>query len=51
MGIITRFAPGTKENGTIFCHPTAGRSWLSAYWAKQAYDTGSMSFIHNGRKP
>ena len=21
MGIISRFAPGTKENGTVFCHP------------------------------
>jgi len=22
LGIISRFAPGTKENGTVFCHPT-----------------------------
>lgn len=54
IGIITRFAPGTKENGTIFCHPTAwaimaecilGRgaeAW--EYWRK-------VSFIHRGKKP
>lgn len=23
LGIVSRFAPGTKENGTIFCHPVA----------------------------
>jgi cellobiose phosphorylase len=54
IGIITRFAPGTKENGTIFCHPTAwaimaecilGRgaeAW--DYWKK-------VSFIHRGEDP
>ncbi|OFX14830.1 MAG: hypothetical protein A2Z18_01965 [Armatimonadetes bacterium RBG_16_58_9] len=54
IGIITRFAPGTKENGTIFCHPTCwaimaecilgrGReAW--EYWKK-------VSFVHRGQEP
>ncbi|MCE5197908.1 MAG: glycosyl transferase family 36 [Armatimonadota bacterium] len=54
LGIITRFAPGTKENGTIFCHPTAwvimaecilGRgdqAW--EYWKQ-------VSFVHRGAEP
>ena len=54
IGIITRFAPGTKENGTIFCHPVAwaimaecilGRGAEACeYWKK-------VSFIHRGKKP
>ncbi len=54
MGIITRFAPGTKENGTIFCHPVCwaimaecmlGRPERAfEYWRK-------ISFVHRGEQP
>jgi len=54
IGIITRFAPGTKENGTIFCHPTCwvimaecilGRGGEAyEYWKK-------VSFVHRGKDP
>jgi cellobiose phosphorylase len=54
LGIITRFAPGTKENGTVFCHPTCwaimaecilGRSdHAYDYWRK-------VSFVHRGKEP
>lgn len=30
VGIITRFAPGVKENGAIFVHPVA---WATMAWA------------------
>ncbi len=54
LGIISRFAPGTKENGTIFCHPTCwailaecvlGRGDKAFEYWKQ------VSFVHNGKKP
>lgn len=54
IGIISRFAPGTKENGTIFCHPTCwvimaecvlGRGAEAyEYWKK-------VSFVHRGMEP
>lgn len=54
LGIISRFAPGTKENGTIFCHPVTwaimaecvlGRGEQAfEYWKK-------VSFIHRGQEP
>lgn len=54
IGIITRFAPGTKENGTIFNHPVAwaviaecvlGRGDLAyEYWRR-------TSFLTRGRNP
>jgi cellobiose phosphorylase len=54
IGIITRFAPGTKENGTVFCHPVAwaviaecilGRADRAYhYWQE-------TSFITRGREP
>ncbi|NLC57674.1 MAG: glycosyl transferase family 36 [Armatimonadetes bacterium] len=54
IGIITRFAPGTKENGTIFNHPVCwaviaecilGRGNLAFdYWQR-------TSFLTRGRDP
>ena len=54
IGIITRFAPGTKENGTIFNHPVAwtviaecilGRGDMAYhYWKK-------TSFLTRGKEP
>ncbi len=54
MGIISRFAPGTKENGTVFCHPTAWAIMAECLLGRgdQAYDYWKqVSFIHNGEKP
>jgi len=54
LGIITRFAPGAKENGTIFCHPTCwaimaecilGRGEIAwDYWK-------AVNFVHRGSEP
>jgi len=54
IGIITRFAPGTKENGTIFNHPVAwaviaecilGRGDLAYHYWKES------SFLTRGKNP
>ena len=54
LGIISRFAPGTKENGTIFCHPTTWAIMAECILGhgNQAYEYWKqVSFIHNGEKP
>lgn len=54
MGIITRFAPGTKENGTIFCHPTAWAIMAECILGRgdQAYEYWKqVSFAYNGQRP
>ncbi|MGQ9454205.1 MAG: GH36-type glycosyl hydrolase domain-containing protein [Armatimonadota bacterium] len=54
MGIITRFAPGTKENGTIFCHPTCWAIMAECILGRgdQAYDYWSkVSFMNRGKEP
>ncbi len=54
MGIITRFAPGTKENGTIFCHPTSWAIMAECILGHgdQAYEYWKqVAFAHNGEKP
>ena len=54
LGIVSRFAPGAKENGSVFCH--------SACWAimaecvlgrgQQAWDYWrQVSFVHRGQEP
>ncbi|HUT75578.1 MAG TPA: glycosyl transferase family 36 [Armatimonadota bacterium] len=54
IGIITRFAPGTKENGTIFNHPVC---WAIIAECKlgrgdRAYDLWRRtSFITRGEEP
>ncbi len=54
IGIITRFAPGTKENGTIFNHPVAwaliaecmlGRGDMAYHYWRET------SFLTRGKKP
>ncbi len=54
IGIITRFAPGTKENGTIFCHPVAwtviaetmlGRGDMAYHYWRET------SFLTRGKDP
>lgn len=52
LGIISRFAPGTKENGTIFCHPTTWAIMAEAIMGRgeQAYEYWrEVSFVHNGK--
>lgn len=54
LGIISRFAPGTKENGTIFCHPVAWAIMAECILGRgdMAYDIWKMtSFIHRGKEP
>lgn len=54
MGIITRFAPGTKENGTVFCHPTAWAIMAECVLGRgdRAYDYWKqVSFVNRGREP
>ncbi len=54
MGIITRFAPGTKENGTIFCHPTCWAIMAECILGRgdQAFEYWSkVSFMHRGKEP
>lgn len=54
LGIITRFAPGTKENGTIFCHPTCWAIMAECILgrAEQAYDYWKkVSFVYRGQDP
>jgi len=54
LGIISRFAPGTKENGTIFCHPVAWAIMAECILgrADKAYELWKMtSFINRGKQP
>lgn len=54
MGIITRFAPGTKENGTIFCHPTCWAIMAECILgrAENAYEYWKqVSFMHASQDP
>lgn len=54
IGIITRFAPGTKENGTIFCHPTAWAVMAECLLGRgaQAWEYfKQVLFIHRGQNP
>lgn len=54
IGIITRFAPGTKENGTIFCHPTCWAIMAECVLGRgdEAFDYWKkVSFVHRGLEP
>lgn len=54
IGIITRFAPGTKENGTIFCHPVCWAVMAECMLGRgdRAYDIWRRtSFVLRGREP
>lgn len=54
IGIITRFAPGTKENGTVFCHPTVWAIMAECILGrgKDAFDYWEeVSFINRGKEP
>ena len=54
MGIITRFAPGTKENGTIFCHATCWAIMAECILGHgdQAYEYWKqVAFAYNGKNP
>jgi cellobiose phosphorylase len=53
LGIITRFAPGTKENGTIFCHPVAWAIMAECILGRgdQAYEYWKeVSFVFRGEQ-
>jgi len=54
IGIITRFAPGTKENGTIFNHPVAWYVIAETMLGRgdYAYEVFKKnSFVTRGREP
>jgi cellobiose phosphorylase len=54
VGIITRFAPGTKENGTIFNHPVAWAVIAETVLGRgaRAYEMWHKnSFLTRGRDP
>jgi len=54
IGIITRFAPGTKENGTIFNHPVAWAVIAETILGRgsRAYEIWQKtSFLTRGRDP
>lgn len=54
LGIITRFAPGTKENGTVFCHPTCWTIMAECCLGRgqEAFDYWKeVSFVHRGKEP
>lgn len=54
LGIVTRFAPGTKENGTIFNHPVAWTIMAECILGRgnRAYDIWrSTSFTTRGEEP
>ena len=54
MGIITRFAPGTKENGAIFNHPVCWTIMAECVLGRgdKAYDIWRRtSFITRGEQP
>lgn len=51
LGIISRFAPGTKENGTVFCHPTCWAIMAECVLGRgqDAFDYWKeVSFVHRG---
>ena len=54
LGIISRFAPGTKENGTIFNHPTCWAIMAECILGRgqQAYEYWrKVSFAHREKEP
>lgn len=54
IGIITRFAPGTKENATVFCHTVAWTviAECIAGRGEQAYEYWrKTSFVERGKDP
>lgn len=54
MGIISRFAPGTKENGTVFCHPTCWAIMAECVLGRgqEAWDYWKeVSFVERGKDP
>jgi len=54
IGIITRFAPGTKENGTIFNHPVCWAIMAECILGRgdRAYDLWHRtSFLTRGEQP
>ena len=54
VGIITRFAPGTKENGTIFNHPVCWTIMAMCILGRgdKAYDMWRRSsFVTRGEQP
>jgi cellobiose phosphorylase len=54
LGIISRFAPGTKENGTVFNHPVAWAIMAECILGRgdRAYELWkTTSFITRGREP
>jgi len=54
LGIISRFAPGTKENGTVFCHPTAWAVMAECVLGRgdKAYEIWKMtSYTKLGKNP
>lgn len=54
IGIITRFAPGTKENGTIFNHPVCWVIMAECILGRgdRAYDIWKRtSFVTRGEQP
>jgi cellobiose phosphorylase len=54
LGIISRFAPGTKENGTVFCHPVAWAIMAECVLRRgnRAYDLWkTTSFMKRGTEP
>lgn len=54
LGIISRFAPGTKENGTVFCHAVAWAVMAECILGRgdRAYEIWkNTSFIKRGKEP
>ena len=54
LGIISRFAPGTKENGTVFCHPVCWAIMAECILGrgKEAWEYWKeVSFVHRGEDP
>lgn len=54
LGIISRFAPGTKENGTVFNHPVAWAVMAECILGRgdKAFDLWKMtSFMKRGEEP
>lgn len=54
LGIISRFAPGTKENGTVFNHPVCWAVMAECILGRgaEAFDYWrSVSFVRRGEEP
>jgi len=54
LGIISRFAPGTKENGTVFCHPVAWAIMAECILGRgdRAYELWEKtSFVKRSKEP